>query len=865
MALANGRQGDGPTKLSKEDQDDLDAINSAIDRMRAFTPSDPYVLTIPQDVEPRYHHQYAIQARQWLEHTPFEYREHESTQYQTFIYHEPSKEMYMLHNSRPTDISSSQSTNGDDTKKPGTGANTPNAAPKKKISLDTYKKKLTGQTPEVTPGKELGQPTKKPAAKAPVKGPVERLKEDEDVLAAVEEDASLQPKKDEVNTEKAKDLKRKREEPSQETNAPEKKQVPPDTPQESSEPAAKKVKTAQPQELPSKTQAPTKPELKAEPVKSPQKPVPPAQEEAKDTVLPPKLSPPPEETKEDALPPKLSPISSPQMPTRLSPTIPANIEATLKAQEEFRSSQASDVSLSKDNTGRTLTPPPANSAKKKSPVPRNGFRANSSSPAVRSDAEERGRPLTSIAKKSRPSEMESAEDSEEIAVARKTGAAKSSTQPKEPRRKLVGLRFRKKQSIKDLQAYLKMKPTPGRWASLMDSESEGSKAGKSTMDRYRETRTSGANMKGVAQKVGPSKKAKGVSSKNDSDQSTDRKRSREDDSDDLSDAPQTKRKKDTKDSAEPKKKAPTTPKPSSVLSPPSTQRSSSNLSPDLRKDILSTSMKRDLSNDSNTLTPNPASQQSSPPNGRDGLHTNGVPKPPSSQPSTKTPKQQAWEVEQKRLEKLGRQLKHAASSHIQSSPDKKADSAPSEAQKLAAVTSLESLMAFMLAFTCADEAALAADPKLQPATKVWRSMQPYFHFVKKNCEPFAPLYGLACSLGMVFNQHILNLTAQRPSESSSVNLLETQTTMRRAADEVEIKLDVDTLQDTFPRTWARRERGTLSPPNLEPRAGLMVPYKLPIGIQTSPLRAVRAVYSMLEEWLEKQEGLEYGLKLKLSS
>ncbi len=68
--------------------------------------------------------------------------------------------------------------------KAGTGANTPNAGPKKIISLNAYKKKQTGQTPEVKPAKELGQSVKKQAAK----GPAERLKEDEEVLAAVEED-----------------------------------------------------------------------------------------------------------------------------------------------------------------------------------------------------------------------------------------------------------------------------------------------------------------------------------------------------------------------------------------------------------------------------------------------------------------------------------------------------------------------------------------------------------------------------------------------------------------------------------------------------------------------------------------------------
>ena len=183
----NGNQGATVAKLSKQDQDDLDAINASIDRMRRFTPADPYVLTIPQDVEPRYHHSYAFQGRQWLEHTPFDYREHESTQYQTFVDHEQGKDMFFLHSSRPPE--SDASVNGDVAKdKTGTatGANTPNGGPKKKISLNAYKKKQTGGTPEVNGAKE------EPAVKKPaVKGPVERLKADEEVLAAVSDDEDV--------------------------------------------------------------------------------------------------------------------------------------------------------------------------------------------------------------------------------------------------------------------------------------------------------------------------------------------------------------------------------------------------------------------------------------------------------------------------------------------------------------------------------------------------------------------------------------------------------------------------------------------------------------------------------------------------
>ena len=89
-----------PRSLAIADKADLEAINRSIDRMRASTSADPYILTIPQDVEPRYHHAYQYQAMQWLHQAPFQWKEGEMTQYQTFIYHEHGSDMYVLHNSR---------------------------------------------------------------------------------------------------------------------------------------------------------------------------------------------------------------------------------------------------------------------------------------------------------------------------------------------------------------------------------------------------------------------------------------------------------------------------------------------------------------------------------------------------------------------------------------------------------------------------------------------------------------------------------------------------------------------------------------------------------------------------------------------
>ena len=871
-------------------------MNAAIDHMRAFTPADPYLLTVRQDEVGPYQYEYGLQSRQWLHNTPFSKHEHESLQYQTFVWHEQGKDIFTLKNSRPLDSVTGADTNGTaDVKgkeKAGTGANTPNAGAKKKISLDAYKKKQTGQTPDATTAKELGQQVKKPAAK----GPVERLKEDEEVLAAVEEDVSIQAQKDAAAAEEKKDLKRKREaavEETKDTKEREKKNAQNDTPQEVSEPATKKMKPTPPAEQHASTndtskavQPPPEPRKAQEHTSSPStddskhlklppklSPLSQASDEQKKSKMPPKLSPIQSAPEYDKLPPKLSPLEQssdddkpppvPPLPPRLSPTLPANMEATRKAPSHLRSlSRASDKSLSKDTVGRTLTPPPTNPGKKKSPAPRNGFRANSSSPAVRSDAEERGRPVTSVPRRLKSPDVDSEDESDGIIVARKGKAVpkpytREALSKKSPG--LVKLKFTSKSAKDRLRSLLKMK------AAADKSLAPRSAPSKTTTVRGRDRRDTGT--KGVAQRVKLVRAANGELSR-DGLESPPRKRSRSDNSDesealpiksnrsdnsDKSETPPIKRKRATTDASESKTNEVTTPTiQSNPISPPSVQKSTTQLSPgNLRKDALSVTMKRELSNDSNMHTPSAMSQASP---GKDGLQpTNGVHvvKPPSSQPSAKTPKQQAWEAEQKRLANIGRELKHEVET-------------VAEPMRAAAV-SLESLLAFVLAFVCADKAALAADPKKPPTISVWRSMQGYFGAVKKKCEPFPALLGVACYLGVVFNAHILDLTIQFSSDPSGTEFWQTQAMMQRAANEAESKLDIDTLQSTFPRTWAKRAKGALIQPSLEPGKGYKVSYKLPLGVQTSPLRAVRAGHAMLEEWLEKQkqEGLDYAMKLKL--
>ncbi|KAF2478788.1 hypothetical protein BDY17DRAFT_59395 [Neohortaea acidophila] len=815
-----------PIARSQEDRDDLTAIDRAIERMRAFTPADPYVLTIPQDVEPRYHHSYLYQSKQWLHNTPFQPREHESTQYQTFVYHEPGKEMYMLHNSRHGEAEKGEEKNGI-----RTGANTPNAQPKKTISLTAYKKKQAGLTPEQGLAKESEAVVKKPA----VKGPLERVKADEEVLAVIEGDRELQPS---PPKEEEKDLKRKRDDASEKDGKTEQagrnghveeegrakkaqRLTPPSSTTEPSRNATKKVDGKQPRS----------PEHdRSRPAQSK-----PAAAEPMEFTLPPKLSPPRSAPAESSTEPATkSPHSAiPQLPSRLSSSMSDLMKQTLSARTPR------SRSVSKDATTQHRTPPSKS-------VPRNAFRANSN---MASHGDEGSSEDASGGKKV------------EKASKRHDHSGRSPLGP------VVKLKF--KSQGEKVKRLLKKPPNPSK---LLEGEEA---AKKSWPD---------------AQVVKPSTLAKDDVERD----SAKRKRSHAEDNGNLDNVP-TKRKKSSPDRAEPRKRdEPSTPVPSDQISPPSAPNSRFPITPGgIRKgkDLLPTSMKRDNSNDSRINTPPPMSHSSPSINGtpaatssnkqqqQEQPSTNGNPK--HLAPSVKTPKQQAFEAEQIRLEKLGKELKHAATAHLKPPASSTTHSQPPTPrdQKLAAIKSLESLLAYLLAFTCADAAALSADPKLAPSPRPWKSLHGFLGFVKAHCEPFPALQGLACWLGVVFHSRVLELAARGGVGSLSREaVLDSVAAMGKAGREAEGKLDFDALREKFPRAWEERSREVEAEEELEiaspagageggksGRVAFAGPYKLPLGAQSSPLRAARAGYAMLEEWIDGQGGGEelYALKLRL--
>lgn len=856
-------------KPNKEEQADLDAMNIAVARIQKHTPTDPYFLEIPQADSARFiHHQ--SQRYQWTRDTPFARTEKESLQYQTFHLYEQGKEMFEQHSTRLEAAVSNRPAN--------VRVGTPSTAPKNKISLAAYKKKQNAAT--TTPEMKAQKANDAPGKQAAVKGPVERAKaETEEMLAAIAESEPEVPAARKKESQvPVNDLKRKREEREHQEMEERRKTG---GSREDLEPVAKKAKPMEDKP----TERRDAQQRKAGAAASTNGHVASSTSNPDEHRLPPRLSP----ALSPLLPSRLSPLpnsksSAMSLPPRLSSTIPSNIAKTLDAQKDATSASQSSLlaaseTKSKEKEAR-LTPSKKDglkTIKHKSPVPpRNGFRASSSSPAVRAEAEEKLPAATS------------APQDDEIAVAKakkKPADNLNDTPILQKPRLLLKLKYRKSQASA-IKRILGMRAAPKKpvLADPPDSSTQPAEASKPapTEKVHREPKEDGVNLKGVAQKVGPAKKEK-----KEEKQPTAEKRPPMEKPANPSAAkqpPTEKRPVPEKQPAKEKRPLPDEDRnepsakrskddPPAVRKGPSTPAQQMNESPtgskqqlqatpSARNNLLAVTMARDKSQDSNSTQTPPAAADT--PSTSSTSQPNGIPRPPSSQPSSKTALEQAWGAEGRQFNKLGKELKHAASAHQNNILPNSAVSIID--QKLAAVKSIESFLCFMIGFVCLDEAGQAAEPRPRPPEiRNWQSLLGFQRFVKHNTEQFPALAGLTASLNMVFAQRTLEIATQfhREEGISRNDFFDLQALMTKSAIDVDAKLDGEILRESFPRSWGKRAKKVLAVhERLEAPGKLGGEFRLPVTLATSPLRAVRAGVSILREWLDG-EGISYGLKLKL--
>ena len=260
---------------------------------------------------------------------------------------------------------------------------------------------------------------------------------------------------------------------------------------------------------------------------------------------------------------------------------------------------------------------------------------------------------------------------------------------------------------------------------------------------------------------------------------------------------------------------------------------------------------------------------------------------PSPQSTDRDGERRAWRDEMTNFVSIGRKLKHASQRYSRFDGNGKEKSTQEEVdEKLGAVTAIEAVMCFIVAFVTDDKC--RALSRQQPESSNWRSILAYWKVVKKLAEPYPHLHGLCLYLGAASNEAIHSLDLERlalssiPSEHSpaptpgsdgntvSVSSDESKRYKREFTDlksrlpesyreanrlwlEGSRDLPDDALARSYPATWAGRSKNHSVRGSDRVKPGeYSGDYFLPLGRATTPLEGVRFGLAFLREWCDKE-------------
>ncbi|KAL8831483.1 MAG: hypothetical protein Q9191_000855 [Dirinaria sp. TL-2023a] len=344
---------------------------------------------------------------------------------------------------------------------------------------------------------------------------------------------------------------------------------------------------------------------------------------------------------------------------------------------------------------------------------------------------------------------------------------------------------------------------------------------------------------------------------------------------------------------------PRTPLRPPIISPVLSQHSSAQKShlATPKRDLKGSTMRRIGSSEGDVTTPLGAARGSTPTasttsdrNNREARATSSA----SSVDVSNRDKVAVLKAEQGKFAALGRKLKHEAQALIPTETQAKIDSPTT---KQGAALAFEALLSFMLSFALKDEISRAYGPSFDPTA--WRSLLGYINFVKMATQLYLPLRGLVHQLEGVCRDTIAvcdtyrfdgdpflkslqeNETTTRPSTAASTSngnvpsppsaeeksklkkdFLDFRTEHARNVREAQLtwqigyaKLPVRELQRTFPDSWAKSAEVPglgKSKDEVTPGRYMEAGYYLPLGPATACPEAVRAGWTMLEEWCGRE-------------
>ncbi|KAJ6171619.1 hypothetical protein N7470_000686 [Penicillium chermesinum] len=242
----------------------------------------------------------------------------------------------------------------------------------------------------------------------------------------------------------------------------------------------------------------------------------------------------------------------------------------------------------------------------------------------------------------------------------------------------------------------------------------------------------------------------------------------------------------------------------------------------------------------------------------------------------------AWRDEFQKFSNIGRELKHAA---VRSSTTD---------EKLAAVTAIEAIMGFILAFVADDQSKTIA--RQVGDSSSWQSIIAYWRVVMKNSTSYPILHSLCLLLGAVSYGAIHSLDLDRlaasplpgehtpvPTPGSDGSTMPSDENKKSRREFLELKnrlpesfkesqklwiegtrgLSEDTLRREFPSTWSSRSHNHAERGRTVLKPGEYVgDYFLPLGGITPPIEVVRFGWSLLQEWCT-QEKVDWKSRLGL--
>lgn len=298
------------------------------------------------------------------------------------------------------------------------------------------------------------------------------------------------------------------------------------------------------------------------------------------------------------------------------------------------------------------------------------------------------------------------------------------------------------------------------------------------------------------------------------------------------------------------------------------------------------SLRRVESDDRKTPPPSWQAIKSTP--GDSEAATKLSPRPSEEGTRSRNSERRAWRDEFQKYGNLGRELKHAAERHTAKNGVTTAD------KKFAAVTAIEAILCFILAFVADDQAKSLARQVGESST--WLSILAYWRVVKKNCSPYPPLHSLCLLLGAVSYDAIHALDLERlaiislpgdhtpvPTPGSDENAVMPDESKRSRKEFFELKtrlpecykesqrlwvegtrgLSEDILTRELPVTWSKRSQSYSEWGNQQLKVGQFSgEYFLPLGRTTTPVEVVRLGWSILNEWCAK-EGVDWNGRLGL--